>query len=194
MKEVETSRAMIPLYVRGVLSGPQRKEFEKLLEGNPELREEVDQWKRIGDAYKKMESQLPLPSGGVYSQIAEKINAGQQKSFFDRILPSPAFSFALIAAQFLIIMALLIYVAGDRDGFKTLSAPANGSGRINVVFKQDVSEAAIRTLLVKVNGKIVDGPYSSGLYVIGLPSDNEVNKALTEINESGLVVMAERAY
>jgi hypothetical protein len=195
MRDIEPMRYLIPLYVNGTLSDSQREEFERLLVDNPELKEEVEKWKKIGDAYRRVELELPVPSTRVYSKIVEKIKTTERKSFLERIMPSPSLSFAFIAAQFLIIIALLFYVAGDKAEFKTLSAPVNeGYDRINVVFREDASAAAIRQLLLKVNGKIVDGPFSSGLYVIEFSSRDQLGNALTAMKGSGLVVMAEKAY
>jgi hypothetical protein len=66
--------------------------------------------------------------------------------------------------------------------------------KINVVFKEDASEAKIRNLLSQIGGKISDGPSLSGLYVIGIPSDKNLEEIITTLKKSKIIEMAEKAY
>ncbi len=190
-------RGIAPLYVKGLLSDSEREELEKMLAEEPELREEVDGWKKLGDAYKQIECEMPLPSNAAYAKITERIRKTDSRGFFERFMPSPAFSFGVILAEFLIIVALSVITLSFRPEYRTLSAPSATIERpvkINVVFKEGVSETEIRNLLFNMDGKIVDGPFRSGLYIIAIASEKEVEKSLSLIRSSGLTNLAERAY
>ncbi len=195
--EKDYLRGIIPLYVKGLLSDSEKQEVEKMLSKKPELREEVDKWKRLGDAYKRIECELPRPSNMAYAKITERIRKPDDRSFFERFMPSPAFSFGVILAEFLIIVALSVMTLSFSPEYRTLSAPSatiERPVRINVVFKEGVTETEIRNLLFKMDGKIVDGPFRSGLYVIAISSEKELEKSLGLIRNSGLAALAERAY
>ena len=78
-----------------------------------------------------------------------------------------------MTAQFLLILSLGFYIIQEKHEYKTMSAPSvttEDSILINVVFQEQATESEIRELLLKINGRIVDGPNRSGLYIIGLKS------------------------
>lgn len=195
--EINSLCALAPLFVKGLLSDSERGRFERSLADTPELTAEVERWKKIDEGYKKLECELPSPSSGAYSKIAGRISMINRKSFFERFMPSPALSFAVIAIQFLIMTPLIVYVATFRAEYRTLSAPSaiqERPVRINVVFKREVTESAIRELLLKVDGKIVDGPFRSGLYVIGIGREDDLPGVLRTLRDSELVTVVEKAY
>ena len=65
---------------------------------------------------------------------------------------------------------------------------------INVIFREQATESEIRELLLKINGRIVDGPTRSGLYIVGLKARQQGDSALETLRKSALVKMAEKAY
>ena len=120
-------------------------------------------------------------------------------SLLQRLIPSHGVSLALVAAQLLIIIVLGVYVINLKHEYRTLSAPSiteteETSKTIHVVFKEDASEAEIRNLLLQMNARIIDGPCSSGLYIIRIPSQERLDDVLNTLRKNKIVVMAERAY
>lgn len=195
--DCESIKSLVPLYVRGLLYGPEKAEFERALIERPELRDEVERWRAIGSAYEALEARLPHPPSWAYSRITDKIKKTEKVSFFQRVIPAEKLSFALIAAQLLIIIALGVYIMNLRTEYGTLSAPSmvtEGLVRINVVFEEDAPEGEIRRLLTEVDGRIIDGPYSSGLYVIGIASEKGLEDALNKLRANRIVMKAERTY
>jgi hypothetical protein len=188
---------MIPLYVRGILSDSEGKEFQMALSECPDLKEEIERWKKINNAYQTIERTLPQPSDRVYSRITERITEKSRFSLLQRVIPSQRVSLALVAAQLLIIIALGVYVMNLKNEYRTLTAPSMTEGRllrINIVFKENATEAEIRNLLLQMNARIVEGPCSSGLYIIGINSQEKFDDALNTLSKNKIVVMAERAY
>lgn len=195
-KDCESIKYLAPLYVKGTLSDTEKAEFEETIVECQELKDEVERWKAISDAYKSVEEKIPQPSGMLYSRITERIRETKGVSLLERFMPSPRFSIALIAAQLLIIITLAAYVINLKTGYKTLTAPsitAEAPIKINVIFKENASETEIRKLLLQIDAKIIDGPHSSGLYVIGIAYEERLADALNIFKKSRIVVMAERA-
>lgn len=197
-KDCDALKGQMPLYVKGLLTASQAEEFEKALTGCPELKRELAVWGEIHEAYKLIGKQLPEPSGRAYSRILKKIEEKKTAVFFKRfMLPTPVF-IGVIAAQLLVIIALAVYVAGLKPEFKTLAAPspfAYGKAKINVVFNAGASEAEIRGLLLKkIDGRIIDGPFNSGLYIIEISSQGRLDSALEILRKDKIVIMAEKAY
>ncbi|HEX5759875.1 MAG TPA: hypothetical protein VF121_11820, partial [Thermoanaerobaculia bacterium] len=56
--------------------------------------------------------------------------------------------------------------------FRTLAAaaPAPGAARLRVLFAEETSERALRAVLQRVGGRIVDGPSPLGVYTVALPT------------------------
>jgi anti-sigma-K factor RskA len=193
----ESIKFLVPLYVRGLLDGREKAEFERALAERPELGAEVRKWRLIGDAYGALEAGLPQPSPWIYSRITGKLQETGGRSLFQRLMPAARLSYALISVQLVIIIALGVYVMNLRTEYRTLSAPSTATDemvRINVVFAGDASEAEIRRLLTELNGRIIDGPYSSGLYVIGIVPEMELEGALNRLRADRIVMKAERGY
>jgi len=196
-KDCESVKHLIPLYVRGILSDSEEKEFQMALGECPHLREEIERWKRINNAYQTIEKTLPQPSNRVYSAIRERIKETKRLGLLQRLIPSQGVSLALVAAQLLIIIALGVYVINLKHEYRTLSAPSiteETSKTIHVVFREDASEAEIRNLLLQMNARIIDGPCSSGLYIIRIPSQARLDDVLNTLRKNNIIVMAERAY
>lgn len=196
-KDCDSVKYLIPLYVKGILTDSQKEEFENALRGCPDLKNEIETWKEIDKSYKAIESKLPQAPNYIYPKIAAKIKESKQIGLFERFMPSRKFSLALAAAQLLIIIVLGVYVINLKTEYKTLSAPSITEEKlikINIVFRENALEAEIRNLLLQINGRIIDGPYSSGLYVIGITSEKGVEDVLNRLRENSIVVMAERAY
>ncbi len=202
-KDYEHIRSLIPLYVKGSLEDKERADVESAIDEYPELKKEVEEWERIQGAYRLMEERLPEPSVDLYSRIINRIEEGREGTFvqrlrqwFSRFKPSPVLPLALILAQLIIIIAGGVYIVREQTGYRTLSSQGVTQAdliKINVVFNEHATEADIRSLLLELNGKILDGPYTSGLYIIGVPSDG-IEAALRKLKDSPIVVLAERSY
>ena len=188
---------LVPLYVKGILTDAQRREFEKAVSECPDLKNTIEEWKLLSDAYKSLECRLPEPSRNLFPKITEKVRESKKESWFQRFMPSPSFSLAFMAVQLLIIITLGVCIVQLKHEYSTLSAPlvmVSEPIKINIVFKENTMETEIRNLLLQVNGRIIDGPYSTGLYVVGIKSDADLEKTLNIIRVNKIVAIAEKAY
>ncbi len=201
--DYEHIRSLIPLYVRGRLEDRERSEVECAIGEHPELKKEVEEWEKIYRAYRAMEEGLPEPSPDLYARIVDRIEKKREdtrierlKQWFSILKPSPAVSITIIMVQLFIIILGGAYIIKEKAGYRTLSSAGSVQSdlvRINVVFKADATERDIRSLLHDVNGKILDGPYASGLYIIGVQPD-DIDAALTRLRHSPIIVLSERSY
>jgi len=188
---------LVPLYVKGLLTDAERKEFEKAVSECPDLKNTIEEWKLLSEAYKALECRLPEPSRNLFPKITEKVRETKSRSFFQRLIPTPGLSLAFMAVQLLIIITLGVYIVQLKHEYRTLSAPSvmvSEPIKINIVFKENTTETEIRNLLLQVNGRIIDGPYSTGLYIVGIKSGADLGKTLNIIRENKIIAIAEKAY
>jgi hypothetical protein len=196
-RDCDTLKAVVPLYVKGLLPDAQRKEIEEAMDECPSLREEIKSWHALECAYQSIESFLLQPSSSLFEKIVDRIEEPKNPGLLNRLFGSPTVSWALVTAQFLLILSLGFYIMQERHEYKTMSAPSvttKDSIMINVIFQDQATESEIRKLLLKINGGIVEGPSRSGLYRIGLKSRSEADSALEALRNSTFVAMAEKAY
>jgi hypothetical protein len=194
----ESMRELIPLYVKGLLSDAQQVEVKKAADEHPELRMEIEQWKKIQRSYETIERRIPQPSSAVYSRIAAGIKGHDKSGFFESFMTSRKLTFAFTAGQFLVILALGIYtyMIQTKPEYRTLSSPpakTEDAVKIHIAFKETASESDIRKLLLQVNARIINGPSRSGLYVIAIPSREDVGKSLSILQGNTIVEVAEKA-
>jgi hypothetical protein len=195
--DYDSIKSLIPLYIKGILSDSQRLEVERALLDSPELRKEFDEWTQIHHAYDLIAKELPVPSNDSYSTIRKRSRKSECGRFFERLMHHKKVASAVIAAQLLIMIAMGFYIAHLKGGYKTLSTTSITEGksmRINVVFKKETSEAEIRDLLRRIYGRIIDGPYASGLYVIEIPHNKEAEHTLSMMKRNKIIEIAEKAY
>lgn len=203
-------RDMIPEYLNNALSEQERQEFDLSIKKYPDIEEELREFSEIKSAYKLVHDEVPRPSDAVFQRVMSTIKADQKPSavfrkpgFFDQVrdffgpaFSSPRVSWAVVGVQMAVILLLVISVPRPNVPI-TLSSGQNYplSGKtINVVFDSETREMEIRTILNKVEGIIINGPSSNGLYTIKIDEDRDVIQALEELNNSKAVRFAEKGY
>lgn len=101
-------------------------------------------------------------------------------------LPDKLMPYAVIVTLLVgLIIGLLIPQQSTEEMYTTLShTPANSEQQllVHAIFKQQVSEFEIRTLLHRYNGKFIDGPTKNGIYSITLGQ-----KTLTKEQQQALL-------
>ncbi len=194
---------LVPQYVKGELSSEKYDAFEKELENDQELQQEVDEYSAIYESYSDLPSKLPEPPADSFSKIMGKIEAEEKKqtkvktknNYSDIIkairnfFTLPEVSWTVAAAQLAVIL-ILVFSGTDNNSFKTLSdggdANLQSGVTFNVVFKDSAQQKLITELLNKIDASIIDGPATNGLYVLMVQDKarkNEVIKLLKESQE-----------
>ena len=193
----ERIKELIPLYVRDGLEENVRKEVERAIEGDPELQREVAEWRSIRAGYRELTGSLPGLSPGAFDRVRHNVEEKHDRKGLLRFFSSPRFVWGFAAAQFAVIIFMSIQLVRHQDEFRTLSAQVatnRGETRVNMVFRENATEAEIRRLLLSAGAKIVDGPSPSRCYVISIADSKVVDKVLAGFRASGIVILAERVY
>ena len=100
---------------------------------------------------------------------------------------------ALAAAQGLALVAIgaSLLTATPKAAYHALgAAPSSASGNMLVMFDPDTSEGRFRDVLEANHARLVDGPTSSGAYVLHVPADERA-AILTRMRERPDVALAE---
>ena len=92
-------------------------------------------------------------------------------------------------------VAFAVYVAvppieADRTYHALGSAPANEAGNVVIVFQPEISERDMRSVLLRSDARVVDGPNASGAYVVRVPQGGRV-AALERLRGMPQVMLAE---
>ncbi|NKB98997.1 MAG: hypothetical protein GKR90_10975 [Pseudomonadales bacterium] len=119
--------------------------------------------------------------------IVQEVNRETKEGFFAGLLARlewltmPPLAKVAIAGQFVLVIALgsaLLTTdsATDQDDDIVTVSGSSGTGHadVQILFTPGVTEADIRTLLVSVDGSIVAGPSSLGIYQIDLPEETDM--------------------
>lgn len=193
---------LIPLYLNDLLENSQKIKIEKYLQEDESLRKELKEWDLIKKAYQLIAEETPEPSKEAFSKILKRLKKNRIQEIYEKLLfiltplKSPKFSFALILLQFILILILLSHIWFSQKTYYTLSTPAlidKNLVKINIIFKETAREKEIRELLLSNQAKIIDGPYPSGVYIIGIEKD-KMNKVLDAFKKSNIVEFTEKAY
>jgi hypothetical protein len=191
--------ALLPFYVNATLQGEELALVEEHVRQCGECRGEVDRLRVIFDACRTYAAQpFETPPGpdprsdtpathgpaGVPTRIRQGIHA------------APAWTKWLLAAQLGAIAILGTLIAGDaRDtaAFRTLGNPAaavSATGNVAVMFDPAIPESELRRIVRASGARIVDGPTSTGVFVLDIPS-GRVDRALPALRAEPAVRMAE---
>ncbi|RPI52375.1 MAG: hypothetical protein EHM55_16660 [Acidobacteria bacterium] len=202
---------LLPWYANGTLSSEDRAGLERHLAGCAICRQELDSLRVIGRVITEGAEELPPARASSLGRTmaaiddweATKASAASPiwtRWFANVWTPSvPVARFAL-AAQFALIVALgtFLLVGSRGQSFTTLSGPpATATGvRLTVAFEPDVTEAAMRQVLLESGGRIVSGPSALGIYVVELTGrtedDAEVTATIDRLrNSTGVIRFVE---
>lgn len=194
MSSEKEIRDLLPYYVRGLLSEPEKRRVEEALKKDPALREELEEWRALSGAYDLLAAEEKPPED-LLLRLKARLRPPRRRIWIFTRRSFPSFKTLVIVFQFLLIVFLGLkayYPSSLR--YTTLSTPVKEKGElINVLFQPQAREKEIRRLLLSVGARIVDGPYPSGLYVIRVNNPGEVPRVLAVFRKSPLVTLAERA-
>lgn len=166
---------------------------------------------RIEQSYQRMTENIPQPPPDAFSRIMETVGGQQEKQVEDahpsmlsrvmtavrNIRPVPALGWSAAVVQFAVILFLLFQPqTNGMNGLKTLSinGTPDRSVVLNVVFEENAVQKDITRLLKRVDGVIVDGPGSNGVYLLKIKKGEDFVKRLNSIENSGVVKFAEEKY
>ncbi|RPI74358.1 MAG: hypothetical protein EHM45_19200 [Desulfobacteraceae bacterium] len=199
--KLEKFKSILPLYLRGDLSDPDRKELEEALIQYPELKKDLREFAEIRAAYQETIREMPEPAENLYGRIVQNIRKQENKAprpyrirvrsvldFLQEAFASPKLAWTT-AAVFLLISVAVVLKPAPEGTIVTLGQfdPEPYKVKLNIVFKDGASEKEIRKLLIGTGTRFIDGPDENGLYVLTVQSVDQKEKALAELEKSGIV-------
>ena len=201
-------KEMVPIYLNGRLSNKERAAFDEGLERFAELKKELAEFSEIRQSYARVEQNTALDSDALFARIQDNIQKKeahlpeqQSNAWFQRLQQklrdwyhAPALSWSLAGAQFAALLVVIMLVP-QKGLFQTYTAPPTQKDgiRINVVFNEEAQEVEIRKLLQQVGAIIVDGPTSTGLYVLKADASADVKAIIQKLVDSKIVRIAEKS-
>ena len=194
-------QALLPWYINGSLDAATHREVELQLEQSPALRSELV-WLTLVRSHireqAQAESSLRSEDAGldslmalVHGEQSGKVTPLRKNTWAwvaaARRLPlSMGIAAAIVLSQAVIIGALLDKSSGDLAPMSGGTAVAGGQ-MLQITFKPQATEGAIRALLSGVQGEIVAGPGALGVYSVRVP-DQQGQQALTSLRSDTAVV------
>ncbi|MGH1439068.1 MAG: S8 family serine peptidase [Cellvibrionaceae bacterium] len=188
----------IPEYLNGNLSDNDIRAIESAAERDESIRMEIEFMKSIQQQILSEKIESPTEWGWArLKQTIERQNIEEDET--DTNIHSgtktvstikPIWKKLAIAASFAFVIQsgyLVQQNVFNSTDYQLLSTK-NLENSIQIQFKTDTSEQAIRQLLINTEGNIINGPSALGIYTIEF-KDRET--ALTRLNESEIVEYAE---
>lgn len=173
---------LLPAYVNGTVSEEQQRAIETYLADHPEARSEVE-WLQ---ALRRGMRELPQENapGELGWQRLRRSLPDQGRSGTSRT--ASWWKPAMAAAALIIVVqaALLAGLRPKEDGFQPLSGPRATGHIVQVQFQPTATEAQIRELLQRVDGRLVDGPSAIGLYRLRIGSDDTATQTVEQALET----------
>lgn len=216
---------ILPWYANETLREKERRRVESHLAECQACATDLPELDEIGRATRELAQETPEPSPtGLQRAVAEierfertRGSAGlftrltrQVTRFLTPLAeswrPLPAYARVAIAAQFLLIVGLAMFVASrpnDRE-HRLATGPADPhktgeiGARLLVAFQPGIREEELRQVVLAAQGQIVSGPDSNGIYTIGFPipakQGEQVERLRQELEKkTALIRFAQRA-
>ncbi|MFM9883122.1 MAG: hypothetical protein ACKVQT_08855 [Burkholderiales bacterium] len=192
---------LVPWYVTGELTRPDRDWVDRYLADHPEAHDELAWHRSLAGAVDEELRALPEGAGwqGLAARLKQEAAAKPRATLLDRLTgwlagliahPGYALAAALIAAQAVVIGTLLQQRADPPEFGQMRGGAQDSEVLLQVRFQQQATERDLRMLLNESGARIVDGPDQLGDYLIASRSGllDELRVALAQ---STLVVRVE---
>jgi len=166
----KTIEDLLPYYVNGTLSDEETALIEKELADNQGLQQEIEFLQALRAQVKQQE--FNTSPGELGLKRLQRSIAAEAKASSTHTASNTIWRMATVAACLMLVIQTVIvnfdtetpYLAA---GGKTPTSPQGQI--ISVTFTPDVTEQAIRQLLLDTNAQIVDGPSAIGIYRLVVP-------------------------
>lgn len=181
------AQRLLPWYVTGQLDPSEREAVDAHLADCGECQHELQEERRLRGAI----STLQLDLDTVWTEDRDPKQHPPRISVPSRFGPRVLGWF--LAGQCAVALLLMLLLAPNRE--TTLysglgSASVEAPGAMVIMFRPDASEQAIRDTLTRSGARIVDGPTSTGAYVLSIPAAKRT-AVLQELRTAPAVVLAE---
>jgi len=184
--DLHPESALLPWYVNGTLKAEERQQVDRHLASCPGCRRELDELTQMKRTLAAVHAQEPVPSATLAQSVLQRVKRDADRSqpavraqegwltSLDRWLRSlfqPQWVPTLAAAILALQVGLLFWITLPPTAVETVTTRGlpSATTRFRVAFDGSATEAAIRSTLETIHGRIVDGPTKEGLYIVEIP-------------------------
>ena len=202
---------LLPWFVNGTLSHEESRAVQAFIDSGEISHQEVEEVRLFAETIQEQSAEEPAFNPAILDGVMAKLDTVEQEvvdapvivqeprqeteGFFARLFGGfawPPMAKLAVAGQFTVLVALSAALlttggAGEEDHV-TVSGTLDVD--VQIVFAPTTTEAQIRELLISVEGVIVDGPSSLGIYHIDLADDFDTAETvqLLKSHEATLMV------
>ena len=201
---------LLPWFLNGTLSADEQRSLEVHLEHCEECGRQLSEFRALSDAAADLSDETPEEPEGLFARVLadiDQLEAETQaparaaptssgllaralrglEAWWEPLTRPTRLALATQSVALIATLGLLVTLWSPTGSMQTLSGPegvaTSGRAHLIVGFHDGVAELEVRELLVELDGQIVHGPSSIGLYTIELPlprSQQELLAALVE--------------
>ena len=189
----ERAQMLLPWHVNGTLEPAEAAWFEAHLGECAECQADLATDKRLRNQF----ANLPIDTRPANSPLFDRVAAtsGRHGQVPERFLRRRIGLGWAIAGQAAAAAAVAVFMtlspAQQERGYELLGSPPEpANGNAIILFSPDATERELRDALTRSGMRIVDGPTSSGAYVVRAPGDAR-SEALERLRQMPQVILAE---
>lgn len=163
-----TAEGLLPFYLNGTLDDLERQQVEQALAASDDLRNELSFLSALQLRVKQFSPLTHSPGELGLKRLQQHIRkrGHAKRSLRGWRLAAIAASVVVVAQAVILLSATELPMYRSAGG-ETATAPA--ALIVRVSFAPHATEQEIRTVLVRCNARIVDGPSALGVYQLSLP-------------------------
>ena len=157
----------LPWYVNKSLPDDELEDIERQLENDESLKQDVEFMNKLRAHLKNSTQSSPGEFGlqRLKQQIKKEASSGTTKRWRN---------FAVAASLLMVIQAgIMLSLIQQQDvGIVPLSGDTYSGPVLQIQFKDYAKESEIRAIILSINGSIIEGPSTLGIYRVQLADDD----------------------
>lgn len=169
MTDEDRISLLIPAYLRGELSDSDRREVETLSKQNPAIAADIEFQKNLKQALSENKNDFASGELG-WARLSKAIEESQPEQTKTKSQPAywryAAIALAVIAVGQTGLLSSLMVQDNPGSQYMPVSEPGTALNTAKIGFAQDTLTHDVTAALRSVNGTIISGPSSLGLYEV----------------------------
>jgi hypothetical protein len=166
-------RENLPMYINGNLTAEEQADFERELSQDDSLKKEAEFLTALRGYVKQENVQTPGEMG--WHKLKRQIKKESESTVTTHNTTNKWRTFAVAASLILVVQAgFMTNMMQQQDSFAPLSGDDYPENVIQVQFNSNAKASDIQELLISINGSIIEGPSTKGLYRIQLKNRDAV--------------------
>jgi hypothetical protein len=161
---------LLPWYVTGALTDKEAAQVETHLAECAECREDVEIEKTLAREVRDLPCDVERGWATLKARI-DGAGARRRPALFSRRISIGWAVAAQAASLALVVLVVTCTLVQPPWLYRTLGSAPGATGNLIVIFKPDAPEEALRTMLMRNQARIVDGPTAADAYVLQVAAD-----------------------